>query len=62
MKVLYMSGYTDDALGKQGVLDRGVALLQRPFTPEALAAKVREVLDRSWERNVPLVSAPRRWP
>ncbi len=51
MKVLYMSGYTDDALGKQGVLDRGVALLQRPFTPEALAAKVREVLDRSWERN-----------
>lgn len=45
LKVLFMSGYTDDAIAPQGVLEPGIAFLQKPFTPDALAEKVREVLD-----------------
>jgi PAS domain S-box-containing protein len=47
VRVLYMSGYTDDAVIRHGVLAEGMPYLQKPFTPQALALKVREILDRS---------------
>ena len=47
MKVLYMSGYTDDAIVHHGVLEPGTHLLQKPFSAETLAGKVREVLDET---------------
>jgi PAS domain S-box-containing protein len=46
-KILFTSAYTENAIVHQGVLDPGVALLQKPFTPSALACKVREVLDQA---------------
>lgn len=45
LKVLYMSGYTDNAILQKGMLDPEMKFIQKPFTPEALARKVREVLD-----------------
>ena len=45
-RVIYMSGYTDDAITRHGVLEAGLVYIQKPFTPELLARKVREVLDR----------------
>jgi CheY-like chemotaxis protein len=45
VKVLYMSGYTDDVIAHHGVLDEGTEFIQKPFTPDVLARKVREVLD-----------------
>jgi DNA-binding response OmpR family regulator len=44
--VLFVSGYTHDAIGRTGELPEGTELLQKPFTPEVLLARVRSVLDR----------------
>jgi two-component system cell cycle sensor histidine kinase/response regulator CckA len=45
VRVLYMSGYTDDLIGQHGVLQVGRDFLQKPFSLDALTRKVREVLD-----------------
>jgi len=45
VKVLYISGYTDDSIFRHGVLEGGVAYLQKPFNLKAIAQKIREVLD-----------------
>jgi CheY-like chemotaxis protein len=46
LRVLFVSGYTDDTIVGQGVIEAGAAFLEKPFTADALARKVREVLDR----------------
>jgi two-component SAPR family response regulator len=45
IKILCMSGYTDDALVRHGAIDAGIAYLQKPLTPDKLGRKVRAVLD-----------------
>jgi FixJ family two-component response regulator len=45
LRVLFMSGYTDDAIGHHGILEPGVHFLQKPFATTSLLGKVREVLD-----------------
>jgi CheY-like chemotaxis protein len=45
VKVLYTSGYTDDVIVRRGLIKRGAGFIEKPFTPNALARKVREILD-----------------
>ena len=45
IRVLYMSGYTEDTIVHQGLLENGVLLLQKPFTPSIMARRIREILD-----------------
>jgi DNA-binding response OmpR family regulator len=47
IRVLFMSGYTDNVIGHGGILESGIALLQKPFTPRGLKEKIREVLNRA---------------
>ena len=49
VKVIFMSGYTDDAIAHHGILDSGVVLIQKPLTPGSLAHKIREVLGKKVE-------------
>jgi len=46
LKVLFMSGYTDNAIVRQGILEEGIAFIQKPFTRHGLAWKVRALLDK----------------
>jgi CheY-like chemotaxis protein len=45
MKIMFMSGYTDDTVVRHGVLEVGTAYVQKPFTSESLLRKVRDALD-----------------
>ena len=54
LKVLYMSGYTDDTISHHGVLNAGVAFLHKPFTAETLGRKIREVLGLPTSGGAPL--------
>lgn len=45
LKVIFMSGYTDNVIAHHGILEEGIQFIQKPFTLEALAVKIREVLD-----------------
>ncbi|MBC7895437.1 MAG: response regulator, partial [Cytophagaceae bacterium] len=56
LRVLLASGYTDEALRSHGMNDRGFALLQKPFTPDVLRQRVREVLDAP--QDTPSVGPP----
>jgi FixJ family two-component response regulator len=46
-RIMFMSGYTDDIIAHRGILDKGVHFIQKPFTPDSFARKVREVLDEA---------------
>lgn len=51
IKVLYMSGYTDDAIVHHGVLEAGTNFIEKPFTTTALISKVRETLSKAREKK-----------
>ncbi|MCZ7599312.1 MAG: response regulator [Gammaproteobacteria bacterium] len=51
VRVIFMSGYTADVIGHHGVLDEGVAFVQKPFDGQDLTSKIREVLDRRSPRS-----------
>jgi len=51
LPVLFMSGYTDDVVARQGILESGIPLLNKPFYPRDLLQKVREVLDGAAARR-----------
>jgi len=51
LPVLFMSGYTNDEIIRRGLLKPGAPFLQKPFSPETLATKVREVLDAARRRS-----------
>lgn len=53
LKILYMSGYTDDAVVRHGLLEAGLPFIQKPYSPRQLAWKVRKVLDESGEMHNP---------
>jgi DNA-binding NarL/FixJ family response regulator len=57
-RVLLISGYTDDDILRRGILDPRMAFLQKPFTPGALAQKVREVLDAAPGSAAPSLPMP----
>jgi len=46
LKVIYISGYTDDAIARHGIIEEGTFFIQKPFSVETLAAKIRQLLDR----------------
>jgi len=45
MKVLYTSGYPEDVISQKGILEKGVVFIDKPYAPQALALKLRKVLD-----------------
>jgi len=51
-KILFVSGYTENAIGTNGILEPGITLLQKPFTLPALRSKVRELLDKPLPQEV----------
>jgi len=53
LRVLYMSGYSENAIVRNGALDSDVPFLQKPFSSESLAEKVREVLGNNAARGGP---------
>jgi PAS domain S-box-containing protein len=57
-RVLYMSGYTENAIGHNGTLDAGINLLQKPFTLPTLRARVRQVLDTPQLQEAVMSSRP----
>jgi len=45
LRVVYMSGYTEDVITHRGVLDEGIAFVQKPFSAKALASEIRKALE-----------------